>query len=412
MFKKVLILFCLILFLGIGTHTISKTIAIRGGEIHTMSGEILEGGVILIKEGKIVEIGADVQIPEDAEVIQAEGFILYPGFIAPYSLLASYGIKNYESFSPDVCVLDRFDFHGDYTRYLAGGVTSVYLATAQNRLVSGKGAIVKLSGKESKSTVVKSGAALNVNFGKSSLFPPPMTIFPAPVSPENPITPSKKQFPSSSLGAFWAIQEIFRFDPYSGDLAKYMENISASLKKAQEKKMPLIMRCQKAVDIYRAVEAAKMLNLPLIIQGGAEAHKLVDLLKKNNVSVIAEAFVRPNGSYSGDKMESEEDAHVCPRNIPALIKAGIPVAICPDSDKYLTDLLWVCQYYKKYGISEEELVKAITINPARMFGVQERIGCLQKGGDADILFFLRERGKSLPELKKVMIEGRIVYEKK
>ena len=57
-----------------------------------------------------MEIGKDIEIPEDAEVIEARGFILYPGFVAPYTLLATHQIKNYESFSPDLLALDRFDF--------------------------------------------------------------------------------------------------------------------------------------------------------------------------------------------------------------------------------------------------------------------------------------------------------------
>ena len=410
MTKKIFILLTVLLLFGAGNHMFSRTVVIQGGEIHTMEGKVFKTGVILIKDGKIVEVGEEVEVPEDAEVIQAEGFILYPGFIAPAYLTAPGDIKNFESYSPDVSVLDRFDLYGDYTRYLSGGVTSVYIATAPNRLVSGRGAVVKLGDGKRESTVIKKEAALSVNLNRGALLPPMVDIFPAPITPENPITPSRKQYPSSVLGAFWILNGLFRFEPYSGDLSKYMENISAALKKVKEQKMPLIIRCQKASDIYRAVALAQSIKMPLIIYGAAEAYKLVDILKKNNVSVVAEAFVRPNGIFPREEFVAEEGVSVNLRNIPTLIKEGIPVAITADGDRYLPDLLWIANYFRKFGVSGEKLLQTITINPARMFQVEDRTGSLKRGKDADILFLQKERGRLLPRLKKVMIEGRIVYE--
>jgi len=408
--KKFLILFGVLLICGAGVHLSAKTVVIRGAEIHTMDGRIIKKGAILIKEGKIAEIGDDVSIPENAEIIQAEGFILYPGFVAASCLLTSKEIKNFESFSPDTSALDRFDIFGDYTRYVAGGVTSVYVGMPYNRLISGRGAVVKFGGAGQESKVVRREAALNVSLGKDAVLPPMTDIFPAPISPENPLLPSLKQYPSSVLGAYWIMNALFRFDQYSGDLARYMENISASLRRAQENRLPLVVRCQKAADIFQSVELAKILGMPLIIQGGAEAYKLAGMLKENNVSVIAEAFVRPNGLSPKEEPLSEDGIRIYEKNIPALIKEGITVAIAPDIDSSVPELLWVARYYQKFGTSEEELIKAITINPARMFGVAQKIGSLERGKDADILFFRKESGKLLLQLKKVMIEGRIIYE--
>lgn len=412
MLKKILTLLYSILLVQAAAIPAAQTIVIYGGEIHTMESGIIKSGFMVIREGKIVDIGKDIFVPKEAEIIQAKGYVLYPGFIAPSSVLSSEEIKNYESYSPDITALDRFSFYKDYRQYLRGGVTAAYIAIPEDRLIPGQGALVKLSGRGNLPAIVKREAGLHINLGRSSLLPPKIIIFPAPVSPENPITPAKKQFPSSSLGAFWVIKNLFRFEPYSGDLASYMENISASLKKAQERQLPLIVRCQKAADIYRAVELAEFLKMPLVIKGGAEAYKLTDILKRNNVSVIAEALVRPNGSYPEEEWALKEKGEINLRNIPTLIKEGICLAISPEDDKYLADFLWITQYYRKYGIKEEELVRTITINPARIFRVEDRIGSLQKGRDADILFFQKEKGKPLPRLKKVMIEGRFVYENK
>lgn len=407
--RKTLVCLVVLIFFCWGMSLSGETIAIRGGEIHTMNGEILKSGIILIQDGKIIGIGEQVQIPEGIEVIDARGYILYPGFVAPSCLFTPGEIKNFESFSPQASALDRFDFHGDCIRNLRGGITSAIISMPANRIISGKGAVVKLGRGGKKSLVLKDEAALYLNLGKEAFLPPMTDVFPAPVSPENPLVPSFRQFPSSSLGAYWLLHELFHFKAYSGELARYFQSISNSLEKAQEQGLPLIVRCQKASDILQAIHFSKTVNMPLVIQGAAEAYRLADILKENHVSVIAEAPVRPNGLFtyqeSGEKPVSGK--HM--RNIPVLIQKGVLVSITPDDEKYLPDLFWVAQYFQKFGISEEELIETVTINTAKIFGLEERIGNLGKGRDADILFFKKVPRTPLPRLDKVMREGQFIY---
>jgi hypothetical protein len=403
---------CLVACLCGGSPLFGKTIVIRGGEIHPMNGKTIVSGTILIRDGRIVEIGEDVRVPEDAEVFEARGYILYPGLVAPAGIFTPAELETFESFTPDTSALDRFDFRGDYSRWLRGGVTSAFVAMPGDRFISGKGAVVKLGRGEKLSTVLKREAALTVNLGKEAVLPPMTDIFPAPVSAGNPLVPSMKQYPSSSLGAFWLLNELFRFDPYSGDLAAYLQNVSDSLRKAHDLGLPLIVHCHKAADIYQAVDLAKRVKLPLIIHGAGEAGGMIDLLKENGASVIAEVDVRPDGQWPDEDSEKEEQLRNRLKAIPALIREGILTAVTPAEDRYLSDLFWVVQYFQKYGLDQEELIKTVTVNPAKIFGLEERIGSLARGCDADILFFKKEPGKPLPRLKKVMSEGHIVYEEK
>jgi imidazolonepropionase-like amidohydrolase len=99
-------------------------------------------------------------------------------------------------------------------------------------------------------------------------------------------------------------------------------------------------------------------------------------------------------------------------NIPKLIQKGVLVAIATRDEKGLSDLFWIVQYFQRFGIDPEELIKTITINPAKIFGMEDRVGCLAAGKDADILFFKKEPGAPLPALKKVMNQGQIIYEEK
>ncbi|MEE9503352.1 MAG: hypothetical protein V3V48_14860, partial [Candidatus Aminicenantaceae bacterium] len=238
----------------------AKTVAIRGGEIHTMEGEIWLSGTILIRDGKIVAIGEEVQVPEGAEIIEAGGLVLYPGFFASSGLFTPDELKNFESFTPSASAADRFDFHGDYALYLRGGVTSGFVAMPANRIISGKGMIVKLGSGGKMSLMLKKEAALSINLGKDAVLPPMTDIFPAPVSVENPLVPSIKQFPSSSLGVFGLLNELFRPVPFSGDLTRYFQNVANSLKESQAQGLPLIVRCQGAADIHLAINFAQSVN--------------------------------------------------------------------------------------------------------------------------------------------------------
>ena len=395
-----------------GTGMMGKTIAVRGGEIHTMEGEIWRSGTILIQDGKIVAIGEDVTVPEDAEVIEAGGFVLYPGFFAASGLFSPDELKNFESFSPDASAADRFDFHGDYSLYLRGGLTSGFVAMPANRVISGKGMIVKLGNGDKVSLLLKQEAALSVNLGKEAVLPPMTDIFPAPVSVENPLVPSIKQFPSSSLGAFGLLYELFRAGPFSGDLARYLQNAADSLKESQAKGLPLIVRCQRAADIHQAILFSQAVKIPLIVQGTAEAAKCIGSLKEHNIPVIAEADLGPNRPGISEDLADSDNRNWqnLKTNIPTLIQKGVLVAIAARDEKGLPDLFWIVQYFQRYGIDPEELIKTITINPAKIFGVEDRVGSLAAGKDADILFFRKEPGAPLPALKKVMSQGQIIYE--
>lgn len=401
----------LFFFLG-GVCVFGKTVAIRGGEIHTMNGDFFGSGTILIRDGKIIAIVEGVSVPADAEVIEATGYILYPGFIASSGFFTTDEIKNFEAFTPDASALDRFDFHGDYIRYLKGGVISAFVAMPANRIISGKGAVVKLGGQGKASSVLKDDAALNINLGRDAVLPPMTDIFPAPVSVENPLVPSIKQFPSSRLGAFWLLNELFRPEPFSGDLSRYFQNVANSLKRAKDRRLPLIVRCQEDSAIHQAILFAQSVNMPLIIMGTIESPKMIDIFKEKDIPVVVEADVRPNGLWMPEDSVDTRERQNRMKNVALFIQKGIRVALTVADEKYLPDLFWAAQYFQKFGLSHEDIVKTITLNPARFYGLDDRIGSLEEGKDADILFFKKAPGLPLPALKKVMSEGKIVYEEK
>jgi imidazolonepropionase-like amidohydrolase len=262
------------------------------------------------------------------------------------------------------------------------------------------------------SRILREEAALSINLGKQAMLPPMTDIFPAPVSVENPLIPSIKQFPSSSLGAWGLLNELFRPVPFSGDLAHYFQNVGNSLKDSQARGLPLIVRCHRAADIRQAIHFSQSINMPLIIQGAAEAAKCIDSLKTYGIPVIAEAYLGPNKPGISEDLIDGRSWQNRMKNIPMLIQQGVLVAIASADEKGMPDLFWITQYFQKYEVDPEELIKTITINPAKIFGLEDRLGSLARGKDADILFFKKDPGAPLPDLKKVMSQGQFIYEKR
>jgi imidazolonepropionase-like amidohydrolase len=238
-------------------------------------------------------------------------------------------------------------------------------------------------------------------------------IFPAPVSVENPLIPSFKQFPSSSLGAFWLLQTLFRAETYSGDLAKYFQNVSDALNKARKQEIPVIVKAQDDVDIGQAIRFAESVRMPLIVRGIPVSPSLIRLLKERDIPVVAEVNFQPDGMAEPADSAHAERGRLRMKNIPLMIDQGLRIALTATDEEVLPDLFWAAQYFRSHGrISAEKIIETITINPAEIFGVGDRIGSLASGKDADILFFKKKPGLPFPVLEKVMSQGRMVYEKK
>lgn len=396
------------LFAGPGADLKAQVRAVRDAEIHTMAGDVIPNGVILIEGGKIIAIGGDVRIPPGAEIIPAKGYLVYPGFLAVSDLPPA--LDNFESITPDVSALDRFEPGEDLSFWTSRGITSLLLAMPENRLVPGKGAVVKTGGDQA-GMIVRRDAALNINFGRSALLPPMIHIHPAPVSVDNPLTPARKQYPSSELGAYSVMKELFEPGPFSGELGLYYGNIASSFKEAREKGLPLIIRCQRAADILQALDLAAGTGMSPVILGGNEACRVADRLKAKDVPVIVEVIVKPDGAALKEDDLALDGGEVQLGNLPFLIRTGIKVSLAANISDGGQGVLEILRHFRKYGVSEDELMATITVNPARALGVADRIGTLEKGKDADLVFLRKAPGSSFPCLEKVMISGKMVHEK-
>jgi imidazolonepropionase-like amidohydrolase len=175
---------------------------------------------------------------------------------------------------------------------------------------------------------------------------------------------------------------------------------------------PVIIHCERKDDILTAFRLADEFKLKIILDGATDAYKLVDEIKKRDVPVILENMLRGVGNI--------EDAGFSNSNPAILAKAGIPVAFrakeglwqWPAAGMTGGDLLEIAAFACRYGMPEEAALRAVTIDAARIAGIDARAGSLEPGKDADILILRGHpfRTASVPEA--VFIQGKLVYQRK
>ena len=187
----------------------ASVVAIKAGKIFPMTSAPIQDGVVLIRDGKIEAVGKELQIPDDAEVIDATDKMVIPGLIDAFTTLAEQNRDDEESVTPDIRAKDAFDFYGKYRRMLAGGVTTVYVSPGQRRLISGLGAVVKLAGDSIIERCLRDTAALRVTLGELPKSPPALFKPPIPPDPCNPLLPEEKQLPTTRMGEMAVLRKVF-----------------------------------------------------------------------------------------------------------------------------------------------------------------------------------------------------------
>jgi len=401
----------------IGTMTVptiaaqeTSVVAIKAGTIYPVTASPIQDGIVLIRNGKIEAVGKDLKIPEGAEVIDATGKIVIPGLIDAFTTLAEKERDDEESVAPGIRAKDAFDFYGKYRRMLAGGVTTVYISPGQRRLISGLGAIVKLAGDSIPQRTVKDQAALRITLGELPKNPPPIFKPPIPPDPDNPILPEEKQLPTTRMAELAVLRKVFtEAQRYQNQRSQETDSKMEALLPALDGKLPVRVNCHTAQDIRNAISFATAFNLKLIIEGGTEAYKVIDEIKQSKSPVVISGILQPGRSEAKDYTRDIALGRVNPRNPSVLAKAGVKFAIYAPTDETIPDLQFIAGYAVSQGLSPEEALRAITIAPAEILGIADRVGSIEKGKDADLVILTGEPFKIQSIVDKTLINGRIVY---
>ena len=360
-------------------------LAIVNAVIYPVDKEVIKKGTILVDKGKIVEVGPDVSVPEDAQVIDAAGRMVFPGFIDAHSHLgldeSCIGFEGSDvneatdPVTPNMRAIDGFN-PLDITVKEAreNGVTACAAGPGSANVVGGTFMAIKTFGTRVDDMIIKEPVAMKVAFG------------------ENPkrVYSGKGKTPSTRMGTAAVLREILaktvRYNKQieaAGDdptkLPQYDAKLEAMLPVIR-REIPIKAHAHRADDIFTAIRIAKEFNIKITLDHCTDGALIADTLAKEGVPAI----VGPSFGHR-TKFELTNKSFV---TAGILAKAGVKVAITTDSPVTpLHSLPLMAGMAVAAGMDECEALRAITLNAAEIIGIADRVGSITPGKDADIAIF-------------------------
>jgi len=363
-----------------------QTVVLKAGTIHLVgSGDALTGGgAILVRDGVIEAVGADVETPPGAIVVDyGPDAVIAPGLVAANSLIGP-GRPAERTASPTLRAIDNFDPYSEAWAYdLAGGVTSLYLTPARGRLIAGLGAVVKLSGDD---RVLSDAAALQGSVGVDARSVGGYWEPPVPATVDVGLGVEQPQLPGTTLGAILALRELIGEARGGRDSGEYGPGTPAEVAALLRAGTPWRLRATTEAEIRALLGLARSERLPLVIDGADEAAGLADEIRAAGASVVVTVDVAPGGP--GRDFGKGRDARWPSYSAAAaLARAGVPLAIATPDNLRARDLRFAAAVASRGGLDEDQALRAITLGPAELLGVADRVGSIEVGKDADFAVF-------------------------
>lgn len=382
-------------------------ILIKNGHIKPILGEEIPCGAILLgDDGKIAAIGTDLTAPEGAQIIDAGGRLVTPGCVEAHchvgvkdQCLRWEGADHNEStdpITPHMRAIDAFYPMDEAVGLgLRGGVTTVCTGPGSANVVGGTFMVVKLAGKRADKMVLVETAAMKCAFGEN---------------PKNSYG-QKGKSPRTRMATAALLRELlFKAREYmiakdSGKEPKFDMKLEAMLP-VMRREIPLKAHAHRCDDIFTSIRIAKEFNLKLTLDHCTDGAIVADELAQEGYPALV-------GPSLGGKGKPE----LLPKSFTTagvLHKAGLKVCIITDASVIPIQHLPLCAgLAAQAGLPMEEAWKAITINPAEVLGVQDRVGSLQVGKDADVVIWTADPLTTVgAEAWMTIVDGKVVCDVK
>lgn len=379
---------------------------IINGKIFTMENKNIECGYVRTKGKLIKEVGpmSAIHMKEtDEKILDVDGAWVFPGLIEAHAHIGITEEKwgaiaddcNEETtpVTPTLRAIDAVNpmdpaFHDA----IEAGITSVMVGPGSSNVVGGQFLFMKTQGRCIDHMVVKNPAAMKVAFG------------------ENPKTAygNKDQYPSTRMGTAALLRKTlhqatqYRKDKESGALEKKDFEMEPWLL-VLNREIPLKAHAHRADDILTAIRIAKEFQVDITIDHGTEGHLIADEIKESGFPVIVGPDLTSRSKLEVQNMNFKTNKVLC--------EAGVLTAITTDHPVSLIQYLPLCAGLAvKYGMPVDEGLKAITIHAAHICRVEDRVGSLKEGKDADIAVFSGNPMEVFTKTLYTIIDGEIVYE--
>jgi imidazolonepropionase-like amidohydrolase len=362
----------------------AQDIAIRGREVHTMAGPAITDGVVVIDDGRIVAVGpaASIPIPEGVRVIEAA--VVTPGLVDARTVVGLAGYLNQphdqdqldESapVQPQLRAIDAYNPNEALVAWLRGfGVTTIHTGHGPGALVSGQTMIAKTVGNTADAAVIVPAAMVAANLG------------PAALAGDGKAPGTRAKQIAMLRQALLDARAVEKVAPAKKGARPAEETPPGldvlTMRDVLAKKLPLLVTANRAQDIMSALRLRQEFGIDLVLDGAAEAYLLTDQIRAEGVRVILHPpMMRQYGEY--------ENASFTTGSV--LKAAGIPFAYQSGYEGYVPKtrvVLFEAAVAAANGLSREEALASITIDAARVIGVDRRLGSLEVGKDGDVALF-------------------------
>jgi imidazolonepropionase-like amidohydrolase len=382
---------------------------IKNGTINTITNGIINGD-ILIENGKIIEIGNNIVVPLDAEVIDAQGNLVLPGFIDAHTHLGLWedgmgfegadGNEETDPITPHLNPIDGINpMDRSFEEARNGGITAVCSTPGSANVMGGQCIAIKTFGRRIDKMVIKNPVASKIAFGEN-----PKSCY-----------GQEDKAPQTRMAIAAMMRETLKeAEEYLDALLLHEEDDEnekpdydmkmESLLPVLRRDIPFKVHAHRADDIFTAIRIGKEFNLKLTLDHCTEGHLIVEDLVEEGYPVV----VGPSLS---------ERSKIELRNLTfdtagILSNAGMDVCLMTDHPVIPVHYLPICAGIAvKHGMREDKALESITINPAKVLGISDRVGSIEIGKDADIVIWDNNPLEIQSNVLYTIIDGKIVYKK-
>ena len=384
-------------------------LAIIGKKVNTITDGIIKNGVILVEDGKIKEIGPDVKVPDGVKPLKAK--YIMPGLVEAHCHIGiweekigwagSDGNEMTEPATPHVRALDGIKANADESGLEAAlheGITTAQVLPGSANVIGGFGVVIKTAPKTTvDQMIVRNPSGMKIAFGEN-----PMRVYGV----------QKKVMPSTRMGVAGVLRENlqkaknymekkerFADDPEKiPDVDLRLEALIPVLKK----EIPLRAHAHRADDVATAIRICEEFDVEMSWEHATEGHRIADYIAEKNVPAVWGPSLTSRG-----KWEMRELGYGTPK---VMYDAGVKFAIQTDAPGSTIRFLPICAALcVKEGLPYDYALKAITIIPAEILGVADRVGSLEVGKDADLRLLSGDPLEYMTKCQKVIIDGEVVF---
>ena len=395
------------LFLALASCAFAQNIAVKADTVYTAAGAPVTNGVVLIRDGKVERVGpaSQVQIPAGYQTLTAK--VVTPGFVDAHSVVGLSGYQNQPQdqdqversspMQPELRAMDAYDPNEKLVEFVRSlGTTTLHTGHGPGILVSGQTMIVKTRGNSPEAAAMIPVAMIAATLGDGARESQPGR------------SPGTRGKAIAMLRA-----EFIKAQDYADKLAKAEKGKEPprdlrmeAFAKVVKGELPLLVTVHRANDIVSAIRLGKEFNLRMVLDGVAEAPMVLDEIKASGYPVIVHASqLRSGGDAENVSFETASK----------LKAAGIPFALQTGYEAYVPKsrvLLWEAAIAAANGLTFDQALASITIDAAKILGIDKRVGSLEPGKDGDLAMFDGDPFEYTTHCTGLVIDGKVVSSEK